>query len=63
MDPPPPSSPQWTLVSDVWNGVSGDDGYYGCMTAVPEPGLDAATPNYNTQCSFSVEQIRIAGRR
>jgi hypothetical protein len=24
----------WTLVSDIWNGVSGDAGYNGCMTAV-----------------------------
>ena len=52
---------EWTLVSDLWNGVTGDSGYYGCMTAVPEIGLEAATPNLNSTCSFSVENIIIRG--
>lgn len=29
----------WTMVSDIWNGVDGDDGFYGCMTEVEELGL------------------------
>ena len=51
----------WTLVSDIWNGVTGDGGYYGCMTAVPSIGLDAAVPNYETDCSLSVERITVRG--
>ena len=52
---------QWTLVSDIWNGVTGDDGYYGCMTAVPEIGLEAAVPNLNSTCAVSVENIVLRG--
>ena len=29
----------WTLVSDVWNGVSGDEGYSGCMCVVAPDGV------------------------
>lgn len=51
----------WTLVSDIWNGVSGDEGYYGCMTAVPSISLEAAQPNMNSSCAFSVENIVVRG--
>ena len=45
----------------IWKGVGGDGGYTGCMTAVPEIGLDAQQPNMNTQCALSVERVRIVG--
>ena len=51
----------WYLVSDVWNGVDGDDGYYGCMTEVPSLGLGAAKPHMNSTCSMSVQRIFIRG--
>jgi hypothetical protein len=51
----------WTLVSDIWNGGSGDAGYRGCMTAVPSIGLNAGTPNRNTNCTLSVERIVLRG--
>jgi hypothetical protein len=51
----------WTLVSDIWNGLSGDDGYSGCMTAVPELGLAAGKPNYDSKCKLSVENIVVRG--
>lgn len=51
----------WTLVADIWNGVTGDEGYYGCMTEVPEINLPANTPNLNSQCAFSVEKITLRG--
>ena len=52
---------QWTLVSDVWNGVSGDAGYAGCMTAVPSIGLDARKPNLKSSCALSVQKITLRG--
>jgi hypothetical protein len=51
----------WTLVSDIWNGVRGDGGYQGCMTAVPAIGLPAGKPNLNSDCKFSVEKITLRG--
>lgn len=51
----------WTLVSDIWNGVDGDDGYYGCMTAVPDIGLDSGVPNLDSNCAVSVENILLRG--
>jgi hypothetical protein len=30
----PDTDCMWTLVSDIWNGLSGDDGYLGCMTGI-----------------------------
>ena len=51
----------FTLVSDIWNGVSGDDGYDGCMTAVPALNLEAGKPNLNSKCKFSVENIVLRG--
>ena len=51
----------WTLVSDAWNGVSGDAGYAGCMTAVPSLNLPAGKPNLNSNCSLSVERIVVRG--
>lgn len=51
----------WTLVSDIWNGVRGDGGYQGCMTAVPTIGLPAGKPNLNSDCKFSVEKITVRG--
>ncbi|GMI04156.1 hypothetical protein TrVE_jg7025 [Triparma verrucosa] len=51
----------WTLVSDVWNGVSGDAGYTGCMTEVPEIGLAAGKPNMDSKCTVSVERITLRG--
>jgi hypothetical protein len=51
----------WTLVSDIWNGVNGDAGYWGCMTAVPAINLPAGKPNLDSQCSFSVERILLRG--
>jgi len=51
----------WTLVSDIWNGVDGDEGYKGCMVEVPEIGLAAGQPNMNTNCSLSVENIVVRG--
>ena len=51
----------WTLVSDIWNGVSGDAGYAGCMTAVPSIGLEEGKPNLSSDCAFSVERIVLRG--
>lgn len=51
----------WTLVSDIWNGVSGDPSFDGCMSAVPSLGLERAKPNLNSRCAFSVEKITIRG--
>lgn len=50
----------WTLVSDIWNGVRGDDGYNACMTAVPGV-VGARQPNLNSNCAFSVTNIRLRG--
>jgi hypothetical protein len=51
----------WTLVADVWNGVSGDAGYAGCMGAVPSIGLAAGQPNLKSSCALSVEKITLRG--
>eukprot|EP00939_MAST-03C_sp_MAST-3C-sp1_P000663 g663.t1 len=51
----------WTLVSDVWNGVSGDAGYDGCMVADDSIGLAAGKPNLNSDCTISVENIVVRG--
>lgn len=51
----------WTLVSDIWNGIWGDDGFNGCMTAVPSIGLAAKQPNLNSNCKFSVEKVTLRG--
>jgi hypothetical protein len=51
----------WTLVSDIWNGVSGDAGYAGCMTAVSSIGLAKDKPNLKSSCAFSVEKILLRG--
>jgi len=51
----------WTLVSDVWNGVRGDEGYQACMNAVPGIGLGARVPNLRSSCAFSVENIILRG--
>jgi hypothetical protein len=51
----------WTLVSDIWNGVSGDAGYAGCMTAVSSLGLDQGKPNLKSKCALSVEKILLKG--
>lgn len=51
---------QWTLVSDIWNGVSGDAGYYGCMNGVPGA-VDAQKPNLNSDCAFSLTNILLRG--
>ena len=51
----------WTLVSDIWNGVSGDAGYAGCMTAVPAIGLDKGKPNLKSTCALSVEKLVLRG--
>ena len=51
----------WTLVSDIWNGISGDAGYTGCMTAIPEIGLEAMQPYMNSTCATSVENIVVKG--
>lgn len=48
-------------MSDIWNGVSGDQGYQYCMNAVPEIGLGAHVPNLNSECLISVERILIRG--
>lgn len=50
----------WTLVSDIWNGVSGDAGYKGCMTAVGGV-VDAGKPNLKSSCAISVERIVLRG--
>jgi len=52
---------EWTLLSDVWNGVGGDQSYKGCMGEIPELGLDQNEPNYNSHCEFSVENILVKG--
>lgn len=49
------------LVSDVWNGIWGDNGYKNCMREVPEIGLAHGKPNMNTNCKISVERVRIQG--
>ena len=51
----------WTLVSDIWNGVSGDGGYSGCMTSVPSINLPAGKPNLNSSCETSIERIVLRG--
>ena len=51
----------WTLVSDAWNGVSGDAGYAGCMTAVPALHLAKGKPYLNSTCMLSVEKILLRG--
>ena len=50
-----------TLARIVWNGVSGDQGYQYCMSAVPEIGLGARVPNLNSECLISVERILLRG--
>ena len=50
----------WTLISDLWNGVSGDAGYAGCMTAVPGV-VDKGKPNLKSSCALSVEKIVLRG--
>ena len=50
----------WTLVSDIWNGVSGDSGYAGCMTSVPGV-VERGKPNLNSECVISVERILLRG--
>lgn len=52
---------QWTLVSDIWNGVRGDEGYFHCMSAVPEIGLEARQPHRNSNCAISVQNIKLRG--
>ena len=52
---------EWTLLSDVWNGVGGDQSYHGCMGEVPSLGVDENEPNYNSHCEFSVENILVKG--
>jgi len=39
----------YTMVSDIWNGNSGDDGYAGCA---------GGKPHYSSGCSISVTNIR-----
>jgi len=39
----------YTMVSDIWNGNSGDGGYSGCA---------GGKPHYSTGCSISVTNIR-----
>jgi hypothetical protein len=55
------TSCEWTLLSDVWNGVGGDQSYHGCMGEVPSLGVDENEPNYNSHCEFSVENILVKG--
>ena len=55
------ASCEWTLLSDVWNGVGGDQSYHGCMGEVPSLGVDENEPNYNSHCEFSVENILVKG--
>jgi hypothetical protein len=52
---------QWTLIADIWNGVSGDSGFAGCMTAVPGIGLAAGEPNLDSNCTLSVERVVVRG--
>ena len=50
----------WSLESDLWNGVSGDAGYAGCMTEVPGV-VDKGKPNLKSSCALSVEKIVLRG--
>jgi hypothetical protein len=50
----------WTLVSDIWNGVAGDAGYTGCMTAVPALNLDKNTPNLNNIVDHTANTEKVA---
>ena len=50
----------WTLVSDIWNGVGGDSGYAGCMTAVPSV-VEKGKPNLKSECATSVTKIVVRG--
>jgi len=52
---------EWTLLSDVWNGVGGDQSYHGCMGEVPTLGVDENEPYFNSHCEFSVENILVKG--
>ena len=56
----PDTDCQWTLVSDIWNGLSGDAGYAGCMTAVPGV-VEEGKPNLDSRCALSVEKITVRG--
>jgi len=49
----------WSLVSDAWNGLRGDSGYAGCMTAAGD--IQKMKPNLSSKCAFSVEKIRLRG--
>jgi len=42
---------RYTMVSDIWNGYSGDSGFVGCTKGYPQPG----------NCKTSVRNIRIKG--
>ncbi|GMI48364.1 hypothetical protein TrCOL_g9398 [Triparma columacea] len=56
----PDTDCMWTLVSDIWNGVSGDDGYFGCMTGI-DGVVEKGEPNMKTECKISVEKIVVRG--
>lgn len=57
----PGSTCMWTLVSDIWNGVTGDFGYQSCMTAVPSLGLNKGAPNLRSRCAVSIKGIVLRG--
>lgn len=48
------------LVSDIWNGVGGDDGYQHCMNEV-DGVADFLKPNLNSKCHFAVTDIQVRG--
>ena len=52
---------QYTLVSDIWNGVWGDVGFEHCMSAVPGINLQKKMANVNSLCKFSIENILLRG--
>lgn len=39
----------YTFISDIWNGISGDGGYWGCAGGHTTPG---------SQCAYSIRNIR-----
>jgi hypothetical protein len=43
------------LISDIWNGHTGDSGYQGCMGCDPNVGC----PKKNNSCATSVEKIQV----
>ena len=62
---PTPGDCHWSLVSDIWNGVTGDAGFEGCMNAVDDSGVSLfkGEPRRATgvPCKIAVTNIKLLG--